>query len=394
MISVKINSVTIPLFLVAASLSLVHRVDATLSSGGHHHPRLLKETKSAKTTKSAKCDSLNFTDMFVFGDSLSDQGNLASVTPGYPARAATNGNFTVEVVADYFGLELEMSNHLIAVAAGDVQLITGNNYAVATAEGGLGPVDTPAQVGAFMTKYPDGAPSDALYMVWVGANDVLALFDDKYRDDPNRTDEELFRDGELAARQVARFTVQPLIDAGAQYVVVMDAAAVGEAPFATIGQPEEHAAFANHATVVFNDELERALEEVAYETGTDIAMYHVAGKADFEQSGLQSETPCTIGFTGIHGATPAIPPLGGGATFPFIYDPECSLPDAPGFAFLDELHPTNAVHEYFAGEAIDQICEEFHPREQGKSGKMGKTGKSSKKGKTGKTFKESKGDKY
>merc|ERR1712160_170079 len=236
--------------------------------------------------------------------------------------------------------------------------------------GALGPaLNTPAQVGAFMLKNPNGAPSDALYIVMVGGNDITAAYDARYLYNSNKTDEELFQDTELFARQVVEFTVQPLIDAGAQHVVVVGAAAVGITPFVTIGQPKERSVFITKVTEAFNDELERVLMNVEDETGMNIVIHQVAGKTELEQIGLQTETPCTIGFVGIPGTTPVIPPLGGGATFPYIYDPACVLPDASGFAFFDELHPADAAHEYVAGQIIDQICIEFYPSKQGMSRK-------------------------
>jgi len=150
----------------------MHHVDAKISPDDRLRHRFLKHHKS---TKSAKCNNLHFSNIFVFGDSLSDQGNFASVVDVYPPGFASNGKFAVEYVAESFGLGLEMSNHLISLGMKDPQLITGNNYAVASGRAAVGHLfNTPTQVGAFMLKHKNSAPSDALYIVMIGGNDLVS----------------------------------------------------------------------------------------------------------------------------------------------------------------------------------------------------------------------------
>ena len=119
-----------------------------------------------------------YSKLVVFGDSLSDTGNLLTLTGGaLPQPSAywngrfSNGPVAVEWLAQGLGIGLE-------------------NYAYGGATTGLlnGPIDVPvqtlpiytgvqAQVGQFeATLGPTGqAAAGALYVVWAGANDIRYL---------------------------------------------------------------------------------------------------------------------------------------------------------------------------------------------------------------------------
>jgi outer membrane lipase/esterase len=113
--------------------------------------------------------------VFVFGDSLSDTGNLASL-PQYPFlntppfnHGFTNGLFAVEVLAKFLHLDVNPSLHLIGPPK-------GTNYAVAGATaGGTGnpQINLTSQVDTFLLYQPKhSAPKDALYIIFIGGNDV------------------------------------------------------------------------------------------------------------------------------------------------------------------------------------------------------------------------------
>ncbi|PON18333.1 hypothetical protein C2W62_08500 [Candidatus Entotheonella serta] len=111
-----------------------------------------------------------FSQLYTFGDILSDTGNFASVTLPFPPpffmNRVSNGPVAVETLAALLGLEASASLHLVGSAQ-------GTNYAVATATArGSEAIDLTAQVAAFMQNHGDVAPPDALYMVMIGGNDV------------------------------------------------------------------------------------------------------------------------------------------------------------------------------------------------------------------------------
>lgn len=118
-----------------------------------------------------------FSGLYVFGDSLSDTGNIYSLTahstpvsPPYSNGRFTNGNVWVQDLSSSLGL-------------GPVtpSLAGGNDYAFGGAQTGTtlahtqNNTDLPGQFAAFHAQVP--APqSNALYTLWIGANDLNALF--------------------------------------------------------------------------------------------------------------------------------------------------------------------------------------------------------------------------
>ena len=122
------------LFLASAAISsLVYSIHAVSPSG--HHPRKLAKKASKSTKKGTKalkgdtCSNMpEFSDIFIFGDSLADQGNLASILPTVEVGMFNNGKFALEYLGEKFNVQIEMSNHLVALAAQNFELITGTNY--------------------------------------------------------------------------------------------------------------------------------------------------------------------------------------------------------------------------------------------------------------------------
>src|SRR5579872_4051420 len=135
-----------------------------------------------------------FTEFVVFGDSLSDNGNLyfgtsllGDPTPGPPKYTTgefTDGTNSVPSTTAPLGLWIEqLANKMgLAVPQPFAKGTGGLNYAVAGAETGHDPTYTLGseiaipwttdQVDLFMQQNPK--PSvNALYVFWCGANDIL-----------------------------------------------------------------------------------------------------------------------------------------------------------------------------------------------------------------------------
>ena len=104
----------------------------------------------------------SFTDVYVFGDSLSDTGNGCSVLAiaGYKPGRCSNGDVWSEQFAESLGLEAEAS------------ALGGTNFAF----GGDEAADLDTQIFVFsLTIFPGSADPDALYVIWLGGNDVLGI---------------------------------------------------------------------------------------------------------------------------------------------------------------------------------------------------------------------------
>jgi len=105
--------------------------------------------------------------LVVFGDSLSDNGNAAiyAASMGIPFPPISNGPLWIDQLATK--LSLPDPQPFLAGTG-------GTNYAVATAQtGSNGLSGVSDQLAAFAATHPGGAPADALYTLWAGANDIF-----------------------------------------------------------------------------------------------------------------------------------------------------------------------------------------------------------------------------
>jgi phospholipase/lecithinase/hemolysin len=148
-----------------------------------------------------------FTAEYVFGDSLSDTGNLAELLnvanfaahgfyfgnfPNPPSYhdSQTNGPVAVQGLAQSLGLNANPSLWVTnftdpAGLFGGPSFVPGTNYAVAgataspTATNGTPTTSLPNQVGAFSLHEGGAADPNALYVVMIGGNDArdAALYD-------------------------------------------------------------------------------------------------------------------------------------------------------------------------------------------------------------------------
>jgi len=127
-------------------------------------------TLVAVVPKAAQAANLSLQDidrLYVFGDSLSDTGNVFAATggafpqsPPYFNGRFSNGPLWVEYLADDLGLPRNPSTNFAYGGA-----TTGSNNAINSALPGL-----QQEINGFTTANPSADPN-GLYIVWAGAND-------------------------------------------------------------------------------------------------------------------------------------------------------------------------------------------------------------------------------
>jgi outer membrane lipase/esterase len=126
---------------------------------------------------------------YVFGDSLSDNGNLAEALhtnfPNPPSfhDSFTNGPVAASILASKLGFTLTPSLWLTGFhdtfnLFGGASFVPGTNYAVAgatsaaAAQGGPAGINLPQQLAAYSAISAAHADPNALYVVMIGGNDV------------------------------------------------------------------------------------------------------------------------------------------------------------------------------------------------------------------------------
>ena len=265
----------------------------------------------------------NFSQLYVFGDSMSDIGNLFAATSGQvPAPPFFEGRFSngplyVEALAEGLGLAPLQAASLGgtdfawagAKAAEDIELLGGLLF--------LPSVRT--QVGSYIASLAGGtADGEALYVVFGGNSDIdLGLEDglDASSGDP------VIR---AAAAGIVE-AVGQLAAAGAEHILVFNLPDIGSTP--------QHAASpgARELSVLFNRELAAGLAGL---DGADIKLFDMFSffndrRGDFAIADMEC-------FNEQTGAV-------------------CDNPE--DYLFFDDFHPTEDGHRVLA-EALVQLYRE------------------------------------
>ena len=273
----------------------------------------------------------SYSDVYVFGDSLSDSGNGCSVLQiaGYSPGRCSNGPVWSEQFAALLGLEAE------AVAQG------GTNFA----NGGDETGDLALQIDLFeISLFPDfEADPDALYVIWLGGNDILGT-----PSSPSATqdavDNILDGIGDLQALGATDFLVLNLPDIGRAYGDFELPAGSGP-----VFPPAERDAL-TALSLDFNDRL-----------ATDLGAEPIATLYQLDVEALLEEVFADPAAFGISAA--AIDTTSDDTDFaiPCLVDGPCSLdpqgPTAEGFILFDGIHPTTTMHGTIAARAAALLPE-------------------------------------
>ena len=285
--------------------------------------------------------------MYVFGDSLSDRGNLADGIgqqfPNPPSyhNSFTNGDVAIARVAASFGLSDEPSLWISHTAP--TLPLTGTSYAVggATAQlgavGGIADINLPQQVNAFLGHGGGTADANALYTLFIGGNDV--------------THASITGTGAAAITAAVKFEIDAISQlkaAGANNFLVVNVPDVGGIPLFA----QEHPDLSSQASALaglYNSELAVGLSGL---TGInlvsfDLFTYEKAILANAAHFGITDTTDyCYV-------STNKNPFLNA----PFAADTTAACganaENIGKFAYWNDVHPTKQVHALIA-KGIEQ----------------------------------------
>jgi outer membrane lipase/esterase len=273
----------------------------------------------------ASASATDFSNVIVFGDSLSDSGNiaLASGSP-VPMRFTTNpGTTTAENVATGLGFTLAPS------------LAGGTDYAF----GGAGLVNNvaavptlPQQLQMYLAANGGKADSQALYQVWGGANDIFYL-------SGALTDPNAIAAGAANAAKTELGLLGGLRAAGAKYVVVYNLPDLGKTPSAAAGGAAAQAG-ATQLAVLYNGVLNSGIAQLS-SNGLNVIpvnTYALLNEVIANPSGYGFANVTAPACTGGSGSSIQCGPQGSGA--PVTYAPGTEQ----SYLFADGVHPTTAAH--------------------------------------------------
>lgn len=292
-----------------------------------------------------------FDRVVAFGDSLADPGNAFAVTgqiqhkpypvvPGAPYPIGglhfSNGETWVEQLARELGAEPSANP-----AFREPGVFTNYAFGGARARGEAGPGGSPTltdQVALFLGDHGGVAPSDALYAISIGGNDLR----DAAFADPGQAPAII----EAAVMAIAG-NVQVLINKGARHFVIANQPNLSVVPAITLqGNPflEVEALKASKGfNLALNDALD-AIEKWAVLNGLDVRIARINA---FELTDTLATDPGSLGFA--DGSTPCL-------TFGVIDDAVCT--DRDGHFYWDGIHPTRAGHALIAQRALEALAAE------------------------------------
>lgn len=272
--------------------------------------------------------------MYVFGDSLSDTGNVFAATggtipaPPYYSGRFTNGPNWVDDIAGFLGLP----------SGATAAYLGGNNYAFGGARTGADVVPVPgllAQAGGLWAPTHPSADPNALYVVVGGGNDMR---DARLAYQTNSAADQAGRQASAAAAvSYLQQTIGLLYAKGARHVLLANLPDLGRTPEA-VGLGLTLAS--TDATTRFNSLVGDllALEALLPGLDVDIADWFGLGAQIFADPAaygiVNTQAPCN-GFPGS--------PNAGALT-------SCDVS-----AFSDALHPSALMHRYLADAAISAL---------------------------------------
>ena len=289
-------------------------------------------------TEDRDLEQIPFSNLVVFGDSLSDTGNVFNATEGlvppsppYASGRFSNGDLIVDAIADYLELPENESFGL-----------GGNNYAFGAAETGEGtseygfllpePIDVP-NIGQQIDLYlADRTPTETdLFYIYGGINDFVSPL---LRGETLPTPESIV--GNITTH------ITELAEAGAQTFVVPNLLSLGDIPL-FLEQPEA-TAILNDVTEEFNQLLDTELDAIASELDVEIIepdIYSITTEIQDNPTdfGLSNTTDAFFDQTD---------PISDTTNLSLTGNPE-------EFFFWDIFHPTATATEIIAQEVIDLL---------------------------------------
>ena len=263
-----------------------------------------------------------FTSLVVFGDSLSDTGNLYNETfgigPGplqnYATGILTDGP-TTSPSTQISGLWDQQLAQTLGLATPVASTSGGLNYAYAGAQTGSGfatlvlqgiPLPVPnlnTQIASFLAASNSVAPASYLYAIWGGSNDLLDNAG-AYATSPTAVNLNTLDNtpATLIANEVSN--IQALYAAGARNFLFFDVPDLGAAP-AVAGSPAEVATLKQLSALTEADFYAGIAQLRSTEPGIDIIPVDVfaaslALEANYTAYGFMNITTPAQGLTGVN----------------------------------------------------------------------------------------------
>lgn len=284
---------------------------------------------------STKAQTSSFEELVIFGDSLSDTGNLASVTTDFPfpfyQNRISNGPVIVDFLASELGTDAIASEHTSNPNGGNNFAIAGGNVVGDDVE------DLTSQVSAYLQRNQQVANEQALFFVMIGGNDLRDI-----RSISSSTAASV-RINEVRDQLLSE--LNRLYDAGARVFLVANVANIGRIP-ETLSRMQDDpniTARAEQYVRLYNQRLSAALSDFSDKPNVSIGEFNL-----FAELEALLATSVAFGFTQTE--------VGCFTLDGFDFHPDCLFGTRfDRFVFFDNLHPSAKTNEIIGAKILNYI---------------------------------------
>ncbi|MDZ8223478.1 SGNH/GDSL hydrolase family protein [Nostoc sp. ChiVER01] len=275
-----------------------------------------------------KVSAQNNDEIYVFGDSLSDIGNVFNATgkiippsPTYFNGRFSNGPIWVEYLALDLGLKLNPNTDFAYGGA-----TTGSkNIGIASLPG------LQQQINSFTLANPSANPN-ALYVVWAGTNDYLDYFFDAI---PNPTQ----------AVNNLSMAVTSLAAVGAKNFVIVNLPDLGKFP--VTGGNNQDSSLLSTFINAHNSSLTKNLSFLSQQLSPDINIIPLDVNSLFNRI---IAAPKEFGFANVTESC-----VGDLSVVPINVPKKLVVCEPDKFLFWDQVHPTTSAHKLIGELAFSAV---------------------------------------
>ncbi|MEO0369403.1 MAG: SGNH/GDSL hydrolase family protein [Pseudomonadota bacterium] len=270
-----------------------------------------------------------FERLIIFGDSLSDTGNLAGATFNLPfpfyMNRISDGPVAVDFLATEVGLATNAAEHLLGSAKGDNYAVAGGNIVGNDFE------DLSSQVNAFLLNNTS-VGSDSLVLFFMGGNDLRGI---------SLETSALIRNALITqAVDELEDQIDRVVALGARRIIVANSPNIASIP------ESANRAISNPGYLDRADETSRSFKrllEVRFSSsGSAAAEFQIADVFSVVETIFAN--PSAFGFTNSTD----------GCFVEFDFHPDCNIGFSfDRFVFFDNIHPTSNAHRIVSQALID-----------------------------------------
>jgi phospholipase/lecithinase/hemolysin len=276
-------------------------------------------------------------ELIIFGDSLSDTGNLSSVTTDFPfpfyQNRISNGPVIVDFLASELGVNANASEHTSNPSGGNNFAIAGGNVIGNDVE------DLTSQVTAYLQRNQRIANDQALFFVMMGGNDL--------RDIRSISSSATASVRINEVRDHMLLELNRLYDAGARVFLVANVANIGRIPetLSRVQDDPNISVRAEQYVRLYNQRLSTALSDFSNKPNVSIREFNL-----FTELESLLANSVTLGFTQTE--------VGCFTLDEFDFHPDCLFGTRfDRFVFFDNLHPSAKTNAIIGAKIVNYIPE-------------------------------------